>query len=629
MRFANTIIPQSVILGVRWEHVLAMVGLLVVSPCAGTGGERKVESPHARPVGTQEPIEVRLRKTSDGWELTRNGNPYFIRGVGGEGPKELLAKLGGNSIRTWGTENLGTKLDEAHRLGLAVAVGIWLGHERHGFKYDDAAQVAKQVEMVRKTIVRYKDHPGVLLWGLGNEMEGFGKGDKKMIWKAVNDIARLAKTIDPNHPTMTVIAEIGGERVSSLNRLCPDIDIVGINSYAGASTLPQRYRQAGGTKPYILTEFGTPGPWEANKTSWGAVVEPSSSEKAIAYRRSYQKAVVDAPSLCLGSYAFLWGHKQEATATWFGMLLPDGSRLASAEVLSTLWTGKSPPNRCPVIESLKLEGSSSVDPNTVIKANLSATDPENDPLTVRWILQADSLSNKVGGDSEKTPPTFPKAILSSDRHQAKVRMPPDGGAYRLFAYVHDGHGGAAVANIPLYVNGPFNPAKGASAKLPLVIYDEAGRKQPPYVPSGWMGNTKALKYDERWTTNPHSGNTCLRIDYTAADQWAAIAWQNPESNFGDKPGGWNLTGAKHLSVWLRGETGAEVIGIGLGMIGSDKKFSDSANVKLDKIKLSTEWREFRLSVEDKDMSRIITGLVFSVAGSGRPMTIYLDDCKYE
>ena len=167
-------------------------------------------------------VGVQLRKGDVGWELTRDGSPYFVRGAGGEGSKDLLARLGGNSVRTWDTDDLQRKLDEAHRHGLSVAVGIWLGHERHGFNYRDPAQVAKQQDTVRETILRYKDHPAVLLWGLGNEMEGYENGDNPAVWTAVNDLAKLAKSLDPNHPTMTVVAEIGGQRVPSINRLCPD-----------------------------------------------------------------------------------------------------------------------------------------------------------------------------------------------------------------------------------------------------------------------------------------------------------------------------------------------------------------------------------------------------------------------
>src|SRR5206468_12681873 len=129
----------------------------------------------------------------------------------------------------------------------------------------------------------------------------------------------LAKKLDPNHPTMTIVAEIGGDRVKNIHRLCPDIDVVGINSYGGVASLPERYQKAGGVKPYVITEFGPPGVWETQKNAWGAAPELTSTQKAELYRQAYLKAIVAPKGLCLGGYAFLWGHKQEATATWFGM----------------------------------------------------------------------------------------------------------------------------------------------------------------------------------------------------------------------------------------------------------------------------------------------------------------------
>jgi hypothetical protein len=607
----------------RW----AVVATLCAGLAVGCGGKA---SPAPEQPAQGPAVEVQLRKSDTGWELIRNGSPFFVRGAGGEGSKELLAKLGANSVRTWGTDDILQKLDDAHRHNLSVAVGLWLAHERHGFNYSDPAQVARQRETIRETILKIKDHPALLLWGIGNEMEGYGKGDKEAIWVAVNDIAKLTKSLDPNHPTMTVVAEIGGARVPCIHQLCPDIDIVGINSYAGAATLPDRYRAAGGTKPYILTEFGPPGAWEVGKTQWGAAIEPTSSEKAIVYRRSYQKAVLAAGGLCLGSYAFVWGHKQETTATWFGMLLPDGSRLGAADVLSTFWAEKPLANRCPVIESLTIEGPAEVDPGAMVRAKLTATDPENDTLSVRWVLQADAITSQVGGDAEAVPPTFPEAITASDTHGAEVRVRSTGGAFRLFAYVSDGHSGAAVANVPLLVRGPSKLAPGAAAKLPLVVYDESGHDNPPYSPSGWMGNTKAIKLDEKCETRPHAGKTCLRIDYTAPDAWSAIAWQHPTNDWGDKPGGWNLTGAKRLSVWMRGETGEETVTIEFGILGREKKFPDTTKVTRADIKLTSEWREYTLDVPAKaDMSRIKTGFVISFRGRGKPTTIYVDDCKFE
>ena len=143
-----------------------------------------------------EAIPVELRQAEDGWQLLRDGEPYLIRGAGGTHSLQQLADAGANSIRTWGADDIDDLLDEAHSLGLSVTVGIWLGHERHGFDYNDTAQVAKQLEKARQAVLRYKDHPAVLLWGIGNEMEGFESGDDPVIWAAVNDVAAMVKELE-------------------------------------------------------------------------------------------------------------------------------------------------------------------------------------------------------------------------------------------------------------------------------------------------------------------------------------------------------------------------------------------------------------------------------------------------
>jgi hypothetical protein len=71
------------------------------------------------------------------------GVPCALRGAGGSHALDLLAAIGGTSIRTWGVdEQTPALLDEAHALGLSVSVGIWLGHARHGFDCGDPVQGA-------------------------------------------------------------------------------------------------------------------------------------------------------------------------------------------------------------------------------------------------------------------------------------------------------------------------------------------------------------------------------------------------------------------------------------------------------------------------------------------------------
>ncbi len=397
------------------------------------------------------PAKVAVRHQDGRWRLYVNHSPYFIKGAGGEGSLVKLKAAGGNSIRTWGADRLQSVLDQAHRQGLTVCAGIWLHHEHdaEGFDYSNPEMVKAQLEQVRQCVIRFKNHPALLLWGLGNEMEGYAAGNKVEIWNAVNEAAKLTKQLDPNHPTMTVISELGGERVACVHRHCPDIDILGINSYAGAASIADRYAKLSGKKPYIVTEFGPPGSWELNKTTWGAAYEPTSSEKGEWYRRAYQGSIEEKP-LCLGSYAFLWGQKQETTATWYGMFLKGGDKLQAVDTMTELWSGTPPGSRCPIIQQLKIRGLREFAPGEVFSAELEATDPHGRPLEVRWVVQPEQPKRLAGGAEEQALPELTDIVVRSDTRYAEVRAPHPPGGYRLFACVRNGVG-AAVANVPFLV----------------------------------------------------------------------------------------------------------------------------------------------------------------------------------
>ncbi|MEM7387227.1 MAG: glycoside hydrolase family 2 TIM barrel-domain containing protein [Verrucomicrobiota bacterium] len=390
----------------------------------------------------EKPVEVKLVQSEDGWSLERAGQPYRIRGAGGNASLEQLARLGGNSTRTWGIDQLEAgKLDEAWKAGLTAVAGIWL---RHDLDYSDEAQVAEQTRLAVDAVRQYKNHPAVLLWGIGNEMEG--GGDRLEVWRHIETLAALIKKEDPLHPTMTVIAEIGGPKLKNLHQHCPSIDIVGINAYGGAASIPERYREAGGTKPYILAEYGPRGPWDFGKNAIGSVDEELMTVKAATYLKSYQ-AARDDTRLCLGSYAFKWGHKQEATPTWFGMFLSDGRKTPIVDVLAEEWSGQPVKNRSPRIESLTLEGGNQVKVKAVVKARLVATDPEKKPLQVRWVLMEDAKRHETAGYFQETPPSFDDHLLKTDAEEATFRVPDKPGLYRIFAYAGDGEGSADSANV--------------------------------------------------------------------------------------------------------------------------------------------------------------------------------------
>ena len=567
-------------------------------------------------------VPVELRQTDDGWQLLRGGEPYFIKGAGGSGSLEQLAAAGANSVRTWGADDIGPLLDEAHALGLTVTVGIWLGHERHGFDYNDETQVREQLERAREAVLRYKDHPAVLLWGIGNEMEGFENGDNPVIWKAVNDVAAMVKELDPHHPTMTVTTFVHGERIEYLHKRSPAIDIHGVNAYGGASIIAERLREGGATKPFVLTEFGPVGSWEVPKTEWGAPYEQTSTDKAKFYKQSYEQGIIAEPGLALGSYAFLWASKMEATETWFGMFLEDGAKTGAVDVMTELWSGSPPENLSPTVEPLSLEGNAQVDPGAEVSVKSHVEDPEGSELSVRWVLRPEAAEYATGGDFRPNLADIDGVVIESSVEGVRLRMPEEPGPYRLFLYAYDAAGNAATANLPLLVKGE------PRTRFPVSVYEDSFESMP-WAPSGWMGSVESLTLDGDYTDQPpYEGFASIRMRYEGKFDWVGVAWQNPANNWGDLEGGYDLTGAAALELWARGEYGGERVSFGIGIIQKDKAHPDSGIRKIDGIRLTREWQRYTIPLKKVDLSSIKTGFVVVLTGRRTPVTIYLDSIRF-
>ena len=184
------------------------------------------------------------------------------------------------------------------------------------------------------------------------------------------------------------------------------------------------------------------------KTAWGAPLEPTADEKAAQYFATLQSVMKNKEGLCLGSYAFLWGQKQETTPTWYGMLLPSGEKLPAVDAVVRQWTGEWPANRSPKIEALRFANQADrAKAGTRLEAIATVSDRDEDDLTYEWTVMAESTDLKHGGDAESVPPTFPQAVATGRGPECSVIFPPPG-AYRLFLVVRDGKGGASTANLP-------------------------------------------------------------------------------------------------------------------------------------------------------------------------------------
>lgn len=379
--------------------------------------------------------------------LKRGGEPYFVKGAGGETHLPALASRGANSIRTWSTRNLSKVLDEADALGLTVSAGIWLESECSWFSYSNPEQCEKQRQRVKQEVLQFRDHPALLAWGIGNEVEG--DGTNTSFWKQLESLALMVRELDPAHPTFTAVAGLNAEKARGLNEHTPHLDYVGINTYGGIFGLQKSLPEIGWTRPWMLTEWGPRGFWEQPKHASGAPREQTSSEKAETIRRAYNEVISEVDG-CLGSYAFLWGWKFEATVTWFGLLTHEGETVASVDVLEESWSGRKPVNHAPSIEPLTGVPKDAIPPGTEFTTQAKAADLEGDPLTWQWSLLKEKTTHNAG-ESPQMPKPVEDVVLSASSDEARIKTPAQPGVYRLHVWVRDGKGHAATANAPIEV----------------------------------------------------------------------------------------------------------------------------------------------------------------------------------
>jgi hypothetical protein len=182
----------------------------------------------------------------------------------------------------------------------------------------------------------------------------------------------------------------------------------------------------------------------------------NSSAKADVYESMYEENIRPLLGRIIGSYAFLWGQKQERTPTWYGMFTETGEETATVDVMHRIWNGDWPGNRAPVVRSLSLNAQTAdqnvrLRPGREYRAVARVFDPDGDDLRYHWELKPESQAQQVGGDFEQSIDNLDLGIDDLNSRRIRFAVPEQPGAYRLFMYAYDEHNHAAHANIPFLV----------------------------------------------------------------------------------------------------------------------------------------------------------------------------------
>lgn len=135
---------------------------------------------------------------------------------------KLMQEAGINTIRVYEPIDDSAVLDQINAAGIKLIMGF--GYNQEG-RFDIASG------SILDYIEKYKNHPAILFWELGNEYnyhpEWFDD-DLANWYTALNSTAQKIKTIDQNHPVATAHGEIPTQEVLQDN---PNIDIWGVNVY--------------------------------------------------------------------------------------------------------------------------------------------------------------------------------------------------------------------------------------------------------------------------------------------------------------------------------------------------------------------------------------------------------------
>ncbi len=412
------------------------------------------------PVGSDtvvhENSKVELKKVGESWKLICNGQVMNVKGAATNNYYGDVAKFGGNTIRTYSASaddpEIPKILNEAYRNGLFVNVGIGIGAAKT-FDYNDEAKVKAQFDAAKATVTKFKNHPAVLFWSVGNEAESAYNNQLKL-WDAINDIAKMIHEEDPNHPVATTLASANQDHFKNIREKCPELDFVCINSYyPNVLETCGKVKGYGWDKPIMITEYGPRGtwamdaesdrilPWDGPTVGKGALIEETSTEKEARYLEICQ-ALKEHEGFCLGSFAFVWGYQKHGEVlNWYGLFDKNGYSYGAVDALQYCWTGEYPSQRAPRIESrddMTMNGKTakeaiSVAPKSDNTANVVAVSPSEVKLTYKWIIfkEGDTAEDK------SIPDGMEGLIEDGSKSEIKFKAPAGAGAYRLYVFVKD------------------------------------------------------------------------------------------------------------------------------------------------------------------------------------------------
>ncbi|MFD5826398.1 discoidin domain-containing protein [Lentzea sp. NPDC060358] len=481
--------------------------------------------------GAVAPGGVHVTGSQGNWQLLVDGKPWTVKGLTWGPPAADAARympelksMGTNTLRTWGTDaSTRPLLDAAAAQGLRVINGFWLqpgGGPGSGGCVDyvtDTRYKADVLGQIRQWVTTYRDHPGVLMWNVGNESllglqncySGTELENQRIACaKYLNEAARAIHAIDANHPVTSTDAWTGAWVY--LKAHTPDLDLYAVNSYGNVCKVRQDWINGGYTKPYILTEAGPAGEWEVPNDANGVPLEPTDVQKRDGYTQAWN-CIVGHTGVSFGGTLFHYGTEYDFGAVWFN-LTPAGKKRLSFYAVQRAFGGATPANTPPVISSMTVPAT--VAAGAPLAIDVAASDPDGDALT--WSAAFNSRYVDGSGGLAGAP-------VQVNGGRLTVTAPDRLGVWKVYVMAEDGRGNIGIETRSVRVVAP-RPAGVDVARGKAVTassYQQTG-DGAPYPPSNAVDGDASSRWAADWA-DPQ----WIRVDLGAVTtfQHVQLVWE--------------------------------------------------------------------------------------------------------
>ncbi|RMD82772.1 MAG: hypothetical protein D6820_03225, partial [Lentisphaerae bacterium] len=535
--------------------------------------------------------EVTVQRDGSSWSLNVNGKPFFIKGmcwsyapIGAKYDYDLfrlpedhikrVIERDFSLMKAMGCNTVRASLPPKWTAYIHRKYGIWFipnyycgrygmtvnGKWTYPTNYEDPQIRRMIIEEARSFARRYHKVPGVLMLAWGNEnnyglewksaeAENLPVGERhkakaKFIYTLFNAIIEQVRGDGWDKPQAIVNGEI--QYLDLIRQYCPAMDVFSLNCYRGRGYGPLAKDIAAKLgKPFFLMETGCDA-WNArtHREDQDAQADTIAANWEYLYRQA--PGVKGGAMNCLGAVVFQWADEWWKRGQQHNLWVHDTEGSWAHGAYYDAGAG---------VKNMNEEwfGICAIHPTTIDGVHVIT------PRVSYFVLKAIWSHDPIGHEPATITGWFRGFgnLLKTRKKQAAKR-----------------------------------------ARLPLVLYAE-GESQLPYIPSGFMGNTAAMKLDLRCQDRPYAGTYCARFSYNATSGWGGVVWQNPQNNWGDENGGYNLTGARFLEFAVRGKTGGQTVTFFVGLVGKDKPFGDSCKREV-KVILSTQWQKIRIPLENAD-----------------------------